>query len=141
VSSLTPPAARRERLERSETLRRTENYRRCYASGRRKGGSFVLLYSLPNESGAPRLGITASGKVGPAVTRHRLKRWAREIYRRYLRREELPAVDLIVHMKPDAARATFADFRGELERLLAGQLPASRSSRPSHPPGLAEARP
>jgi ribonuclease P protein component len=131
VSSLTPPAARRERLERSETLRRTENYRRCYASGRRKGGSFILLYSLPNGEGSPRLGMTASGKVGPAVMRHRLKRWTREIYRRYPRRAELPAVDLVVHMKPEASRAVFADFRRELERLLAGQIPTPRPPQPS----------
>jgi ribonuclease P protein component len=112
-------------------MRRTENYRRCYASGRRKGGSFILLYSLPNGEVSPRLGMTASGKVGPAVTRHRLKRWAREIYRRYPRRAELPPVDLVVHMKPEASRARFADFRNELERLLAGQIPTPRPPQPS----------
>jgi len=112
-----------ERLERSQTLRRTEHYRRCYASGRRKGGSSLLLYSFPNDFGGPRLGLTASAKVGPSVVRHRLKRWAREIYRRHGDRARFPALDLVVHFKPQAARSTFADFRSELERLLGALVP------------------
>ena len=121
MSSASPSSLPRsgERLERSGTLRRTEHYRRCYASGRRKGGSGLLLYSLPNDTGLPRLGITASGKVGPSVVRHRLKRWAREVYRRYPQRTRIPGLDLVVHFKPEAARLPFATFRAELERLLA----------------------
>ena len=119
-SALSPVG---ERLERSETLRHTAHYRRCYASGRRRGGAALLLYSLPNDFGRPRLGLTASAKVGSSVVRHRLKRWAREIYRRSGDRGRLPALDLIVHFKPPAAKLPFADFRTELERLLAGLVP------------------
>jgi len=129
VISPTPPSHPRERLERSETLRSTKDYRRCYASGRRKGGSFLLLYVLPNETGAPRLGLTASGKVGGSVVRHRLKRWARETYRRWGRRTELPALDMVVHFKPEAGKAEFDKFRVELERLLAAQLPKIHETR------------
>lgn len=112
-----------ERFRRSETLRRTDDYRRCYAKGRRKGGSFLVLHSLENSAGIPRFGQTASRKVGGAVDRHRLKRWAREIYRRWPERRELPPADLIAHFKPGAAGAVFADFRRELERLLTSLLP------------------
>lgn len=86
----------------------------------------MLLYSLPNEIDRPRLGLTASAKVGSSVVRHRLKRWAREIYRRYPQRGRLPALDLIVHFKSEAARLSFADFRKELERLLVALAPAPR---------------
>ena len=116
-----------ERLERSETLRHTEHYRRCYASGRRKGGAGLLVYSLPNGTSRPRLGLTASAKVGPSVVRHRLKRWAREIYRRHPERARIPALDIVVHFKPDAARASFADFGRELGRLLSGLVPRSHA--------------
>ncbi len=112
-----------ERFRRSETLRRTNDYRLCYAKGRRKGGSFLVLHSLDNTAGTPRFGQTASRKVGGAVERHRLKRWAREIYRRWPERRQLPPVDLIAHFKPGAADAAFSDFRRELERLLASLLP------------------
>lgn len=122
----------RERFRRSQTLRKTEDYRRCYAEGRRKGGSFLVLHSLGNDQGAPRFGQTASRKVGGAVQRHRLKRWAREIYRRWPERERLPASDLIAHFKPSAAGADFADFRRELERLLGSLLPRVPAAAPEH---------
>jgi ribonuclease P protein component len=83
----------------------------------------MLLYSMPNDQDHPRLGLTASAKVGPSVTRHRLKRWAREIFRRWERRAAIPSLDLIVHFKPPAAASSFGDFRQELERLLTAQLP------------------
>ena len=117
------PQRQSERFRRSETLRKTNDYRRCYAEGRRKGGSFLVLHSLLQPAGSPRFGQTASRKVGGAVERHRLKRWAREIYRRWPERAALPPADLIAHFKPGAAAATFADFRRELERLLASLLP------------------
>jgi ribonuclease P protein component len=121
-TSQTPQNAS-ERFRRSETLRKTADYRRCYATGRRKGGSYLVLHSLSNEQSAPRFGQTASRKVGGAVERHRLKRWGREIYRRWPERHRLPACDLIAHFKPGAANANFIDFRRELERLLASLLP------------------
>lgn len=65
-----------------------------------------------------RLGITASRKVGGAVARHRLKRRTREIFRRWSERPRLPAVDMVVHIKPDAARASFSELRQELERQM-----------------------
>lgn len=126
------PTRPSERFRRSETLRRTSDYRRCYAEGRRKGGSYLVLHSLGNASESPRFGQTASRKVGGAVERHRLKRWAREIYRRWPDRRRLPPADLIAHFKPGAAAASFTDFRRELERLLASLLPVAAS-----PPGPA----
>lgn len=117
------PKNGRERFRRSETLRKTSDFRRCYAEGRRKGGSFLVLHSLSNGQSAPRFGQTASRKVGGAVERHRLKRWAREVFRRWRERHRLPASDLIAHFKPGAAAASFADFRRELERLLESLLP------------------
>ena len=116
-----------ERFRRSQTLRKTNDYRRCYAEGRRKGGAFLVLHSVINELGSPRFGQTASRKVGGAVERHRLKRWAREIYRRWPERHRLPANDLIAHFKPGAADSTFIEFRRELERLLASLLPKGRA--------------
>ncbi|MEO8277539.1 MAG: ribonuclease P protein component [Thermoanaerobaculia bacterium] len=116
------PQERSERFRRSQTLRKTDDYRRCYAQGRRKGGAFLVLHSVNNPLGEPRFGQTASRKVGNSVERHRLRRWGREIFRRWPERHRLPANDLIAHFKPGAAAANFADFRRELERLLASLL-------------------
>jgi ribonuclease P protein component len=112
------PTGTAERLPREHTLRRSADYLRCYRRGRRLRGSALRLHVAGNELGHPRLGITASRKVGKAVVRNRLKRRVREVYRRWPERGELPAVDLVVHLEPAAAGSSFGELSGELEGLL-----------------------
>jgi ribonuclease P protein component len=104
-------------------VRRRADYLRCYRTGRRRHGSLATLHFVPNQLGHPRIGITASRKVGNAVVRQRLKRRIREIYRRWQHRGTLPALDLVVHLKPEAGKADFASLQAELLRLFAGVLP------------------
>lgn len=77
-----------------------------------------------NEGLGPRLGMTVSRKVGKAVVRQKVKRRIREIYRRWPRRQELPSLDVVVHLKPAVAAASFDELRRELERLFSTLLPA-----------------
>jgi ribonuclease P protein component len=116
-----------ERLLPRERLRRRADFLRCYRTGRRRQGSLAILYFAPNPLGHPRLGITASRKVGKAVVRHRQKRRIREIYRRWEDRGRLPALDVVVHLKPGAGAADFETFQEELLRLFAG-LPRRREA-------------
>jgi len=109
-----------ERLTSEERLRRRTDYLRCYRTGRRRHGPLAILYFVPNQLGHPRLGITASRKVGKAVVRHRLKRRIKEVYRRWRDRGKLPALDLVVHLKPEAGKSDFPELRSELLRLLGG---------------------
>lgn len=107
-----------ERLRPHERLRRRGDYLRCYRTGRRVHGPQATLHFAPNQLEHPRIGITASRKVGRAVVRQRLKRRVREIYRRWSERSQLPPLDVVVHLKPAAADSTFPDFRSELLRQL-----------------------
>jgi ribonuclease P protein component len=107
-----------ERLAPGERLRRRADFLRCYRAGRRHHGGLATLHFVPNPDGHPRLGITASRKLGRAVVRQRLKRRVREIYRRWSQRDQLPPMDLVVHLKPAAAEAAFADLERELLRLF-----------------------
>jgi ribonuclease P protein component len=116
-----PPAD--QRLPRRTTLRKSADYQTCYRAGRRRHGPLFTLHFQPNTLGAPRLGITASRRVGGAVVRTRLKRWTRECYRRSPLRGALPALDLVVHLKPESAAASFARFSAELERVLTEVVP------------------
>jgi ribonuclease P protein component len=109
-----------ERQTTDERLRRRTDYLRCYRTGRRRHGPFAILYFVPNQLGHPRLGITASRKVGKAVVRQRLKRRIREVYRRWQDRGRLPALDLVIHLKPEAGKSDFPALRAELLRLLGG---------------------
>lgn len=112
------PTVGSERLAPEHRLRRRADYQRCYQQGRRLHGSLLTLHFDPNQLAHPRLGITASRKVGRAVVRQRLKRRVREIYRRWSGRSDLPAMDVVVHLKPAAAASRFQDFSSELAALL-----------------------
>ena len=107
-----------ERLTREQTLRRSSDYVRCYRRGRRLRGALARLHYARNDLGHPRLGITASRKVGKAVVRNRLKRRVREIFRRWPERQGLPPVDVVVHLLPAAGAADFRSFRDELLKQL-----------------------
>ncbi|HEY0514779.1 MAG TPA: ribonuclease P protein component [Thermoanaerobaculia bacterium] len=113
-------AAAGERLLPEERLRRRTDYLRCYRTGRRRHGSLALVYFVPNQLGHPRIGITASRKVGKAVVRQRIKRRIKEVYRRWQDRSRLPSLDLVIHLKPEAGKSDFPGLRSELLRLLGG---------------------
>jgi ribonuclease P protein component len=111
---------RDESLPSHERLRKRADYLRCYRTGRRRTGALVILYIAANSSGHPRMGITATRKVGNSVVRHRLKRWIKEIYRRWPERGRLAAVDLVVHLKPEVKTAGHGEVEHDLRRLLLG---------------------
>jgi ribonuclease P protein component len=109
-----------EGLPPHERLLSRADYLRCYRSGRRRQGALMLLYLIPNPLGHPRIGVTTSRKVGKSVVRHRLKRWIKEIYRRWSGRTELAPLDLVAHLKTEARSASFGDVRRDLLVLLEG---------------------
>ena len=118
-----PIPAAGERLTRGERLQRRADFLKCYRQGRRRHSSLAVLHIVPNQLGHPRLGITASRKVGNSVIRHRMKRRTREVFRRWSERRNLPAVDIVVHLKPTSASSPFSRYRTELERMLRTLLP------------------
>ena len=116
-----------EGLRRRERVRRGSEYQRAYRAGRRRSGSLVTLHFLPNETGAARVGVTVSRKVGNSVVRHRVKRRILESYRRAAWRATLPGWDFVVHVKPAAATATFSTLRAQIDALFAGAVGERRS--------------
>jgi ribonuclease P protein component len=107
---------------RSQRLLRRAEYQFCYRGGRRVHGRYATLHVLRNDCGHYRVGITVTRKVGKAVTRQLMKRRTREIFRRWPLREKLPGVDIIVHLRPDAASSNFSEYKSklvsQLERVL-----------------------
>ncbi len=76
------------RLPKTSRLRRSSEFQLVYKRGKRINGEFMTVFLLPNETGAQRLGITASRKgIGKAFARNRAKRLLREAFR--LSRAEL----------------------------------------------------
>jgi ribonuclease P protein component len=115
-------SARDQRLARSDRLRSRRDFERLAREGERRASPhFVLFVSRGGRRGRdtagprPRLGVTASRRVGNAVVRNRVKRRIRAAFR--LGRELLPpGSDVVVVARPGAAmigaRATADELRG-----------------------------
>jgi ribonuclease P protein component len=118
------PAAR-ELFSRGDRLRKRREFEECYASGVRVSGRFLQLFLRSNGEG-PRIGISVPKRVGTAVTRNRLRRRVRELFRRNRSLFQKRSASLVVHVRPAAADASFeaiaSDYRDALRKAL-GRLP------------------
>lgn len=76
-----------------------------------------FVFVLGPSTGAGRLGITVSRKVGGAVTRNLLKRRVRESFRRHPHRTTFSA-DLLVIAKPGVGAVPSAVVQREMDVVL-----------------------
>ncbi|MDD9940706.1 MAG: ribonuclease P protein component [Myxococcales bacterium] len=72
--------AQPESLPRAHRLRQRRDYLRVQRQGRRVHTPHFILVVQPDA--APRLGVTVTRRVAGAVGRNRIKRLAREVFRR-----------------------------------------------------------
>ena len=104
----------------SVSLKSNRDFRRLYSRGKQAVAPTMVLYTRKNRLKENRLGTTTGKKLGNAVTRNRIRRRLREIYR--LHEEEfLPGRDLVVVAR---VRSAFVSYQA-LERdflKLAGKL-------------------
>lgn len=80
-------------------------------------GKLFSVHALPNGLSEPRLGLSVSKKVGPAVTRNVVRRRLKEIFRSS--GGGLPGeLDLVVSARPAAAEASYQELDDEFSRSL-----------------------
>jgi ribonuclease P protein component len=116
-----------ETFSRGDRLRKRSEFEECYSSGVRVSGRhFLLFLRRPPEIGRPRIGISVSRRVGDAVTRNRVKRRLREIFRK---ERPFENVEIVVNARPSAATAEFSELRRDFADVLAKAL--SRGKRPA----------
>jgi ribonuclease P protein component len=108
-----------EVLPRNHRIQKRRDFLRAYEDGSRIFGRFVVVFSIANELGHPRLGVTVTRKLGNATARNRAKRWVREIFRtnRASTVGDL-SVDFVVNVKPVTREAAFLDFSSDVVRTL-----------------------
>jgi ribonuclease P protein component len=112
-------------LPRESRLRRPADFAALRSSSGRAGGRCFHLRYRDNALGHARLGLAISKRVSKrAVERNRIKRLLRESFRRV--RHQLPAVDLMVMAREQAAGVPGADLLTELD-LLWKKLMTSRA--------------
>jgi ribonuclease P protein component len=79
-------------VQRRHRLSRSRDFDAVYRQGRSVSTRFLVLYRFDREGevdGEARLGIAVPKKIGGAVTRNRIKRRLREVWRELL--PEVPA--------------------------------------------------
>jgi ribonuclease P protein component len=104
-------------VQRRNRLSRSRDFDAVYRHGRSVSTRFLVLYWFPREDaeGEPRLGLAVPRAVGPSVTRNKVKRRLRELWRERL--ERVPAGrDYVLVARPGLAETTEArgfDWLGE----------------------------
>ena len=63
------------------TLKKNSDFRRLYSKGKSAVTPYLVVYCRRNGQAVNRVGFTVSAKLGNAVTRNRVRRQLREIYR------------------------------------------------------------
>lgn len=117
-----PPSAR---------LRVSAEFQAVFKAGRRLSSPQLRLFAhVRAEASAPRLGVAVSKKVDKrAVGRNRIKRLARETFRR--ERHQLPPGDYVLIAQPGASALSSDELRAQWLQLLE----RARSLKPTPPAG------
>ena len=102
---------------RGERLRKRREFLAAYDRGAKIPTAYFVLYILENNLPHPRLGITVSRKIGPAVVRNRIKRQLREIFRKN-KSAISPPCDVVVNAKRSAATTSGLKIQEDLFRSL-----------------------
>ena len=98
-------------MNRFPSIKKNEEFRRIYRSGKSCANDSLIMYVLKQEDNTDnkRIGISASKKIGNSVVRHRIARVLRECFR--LHRDELKSgYDIVVIARQPAAAMGYEDM-------------------------------
>ena len=93
----------------TDTLKKNHEFRRLYSKGANAATPHLVIYARRTKRDTNRIGITVSTKVGKAVTRNRIRRRLREIYR--LHEDKMAhGLELVIVARVRAAEASYREL-------------------------------
>jgi ribonuclease P protein component len=106
-----------ERLTPQERIRKKKEFLTLYKTGRRYRGRYFHLVFGANDFEFSRLAVVVSKKIGNAVTRNKIKRRIRALFRRNKLRLKKP-MDVILIAKREILDLSVSDLAAEFFSVL-----------------------
>jgi ribonuclease P protein component len=97
------------------TLTRRSEFDQAFEHGDSSRSNGLRLFARDNGLEHNRFGFVITTRVGNAVTRNRVRRWARELFRTWSARLR-PGHDLVLLVHRQQASESYDDFRHHLRR-------------------------
>ena len=104
-------------MEFTDTLKKNHEFRRLYSKGKSAATATLAVYCRKTGRDSNRIGYTVSNKIGNAVTRNRIRRRLREIYRLH-EGEVQRGYDVVIVARHRAAEADYHRLERDLTRAF-----------------------
>jgi ribonuclease P protein component len=104
-------------LNRSQRLRRPDQFQRVRREGKTWHHALLLLNAAPSRRRQTRCGIVVGKRLGKAVERNRARRRVREAVRLSYASIQ-PGWDLVFVVRPGVVTAPFTEIQGAVAALL-----------------------
>jgi len=101
------------------SLTRKSEFKSAFEQGRKFPSKHLILYILRNDLTHSRIGLAVGRKTGNAVTRNKVKRRLREIFRRLFAEYPL-CCDIVAVARSTAAEAAYRDLDRDIRKVFAG---------------------
>lgn len=99
------------------TLKNTREFNKVYKEGKNYWNRNLILYILKNDLGYNRVGYSITKKIGNSVTRNKIRRRMKEIYRLDLQNLE-EGYDLVFIPKRNVVDISFWELKSAMEHIL-----------------------
>jgi ribonuclease P protein component len=107
----------KETFNKADRIRKRSEFLRLNREGKKVQNRHFIIFYAPGRRYRTRLGITVARKVGGAVTRNRIKRIAREYFRK--NRDQLKGVwDINLIAKKEVANLPAETINNAIEKLF-----------------------
>lgn len=99
-------------------LKKDSDFRKVYKHGKSFANKYLVMYILPNKSDETRLGISVSKKVGKAITRNRVRRLIKEVYRLNIDEKIKTGYDIVFIARISSKDAQYKDIEKSINYLV-----------------------
>lgn len=102
------------------TLKLNKEFKHAYYQGKFKAHPFLVTYLVKNRNRLPRIGITASKKIGNAVKRNRARRIIKQAYREILSEGRLnfSGYDIVFVARKDTLLKKTSDIKKVMNKHI-----------------------